>query len=229
VYDPVLELYYAKARMYDADSRRFVAEDPVKGAAVNPLTMAPYLYVLDNPQSRIDPNGESAEFVANAPEIAFQLSILDGPLPIGDLIGLGIIAIAAIMELAENDAIAQEAPNISPAIDWDNIPANKKHHILHGSKGSHESGWKKFGIDPNDPNEFIKIVPFLKAAMEEGEKMVDKAPGGGLLRDFTYTIKEQGIQIWLRIIEFADGTQKLSDAGCTIIQVGQAASSAIAP
>ena len=31
MYDQVLEVYYARARMYDAADRRFMAMDPVKG------------------------------------------------------------------------------------------------------------------------------------------------------------------------------------------------------
>ena len=56
-YDAVLGLYYAKARFYDAENRRFAAVDPVKGEITNPLTMVQYLYVLDNPLRYIDPDG----------------------------------------------------------------------------------------------------------------------------------------------------------------------------
>ena len=53
-YDDVLDLYYAKARMYDEDTRRFLAVDPVKGYITNIPTMVQYLYVLDNPLKYID-------------------------------------------------------------------------------------------------------------------------------------------------------------------------------
>jgi RHS repeat-associated protein len=56
-YDQVLELYYAKARMYDASDRRFVAIDSVKGIAENPATMVQYTYCLNNPLVNIDPTG----------------------------------------------------------------------------------------------------------------------------------------------------------------------------
>jgi RHS repeat-associated protein len=56
-YDPVLGLYYAKARMYDAENRRFVAVDPLKGFVENPMTMIQYVYVLDNSLKYIDPWG----------------------------------------------------------------------------------------------------------------------------------------------------------------------------
>ena len=52
--DDVLDLYYATARMYDEDTRRFLAVDPVKGYITNIPTMVQYLYVLDNPLKYID-------------------------------------------------------------------------------------------------------------------------------------------------------------------------------
>ena len=56
-YDMVLGLYYAKARMYDADDRRFMAVDPYKGSIANPQTLVQYTYVLNNPLKYIDPFG----------------------------------------------------------------------------------------------------------------------------------------------------------------------------
>ena len=61
-YDDVLNLFYAKARMYDADNRRFLAMDPVKGVPSNPMTLVQYIYVADNPLSRIDPMGQMNYF-----------------------------------------------------------------------------------------------------------------------------------------------------------------------
>ena len=48
-YDMVLGLYYAKARMYNADDRRFMAVDPYKGSVANPQTLMQYIYCLNNP------------------------------------------------------------------------------------------------------------------------------------------------------------------------------------
>jgi len=56
-YDMVLGLYYAKARMYDADDRRFMAVDPLKGTIANPQSINPYIYVLNNPIKHTDPTG----------------------------------------------------------------------------------------------------------------------------------------------------------------------------
>ena len=56
-YDMVLGLYYAKARMYDADDRRFMAVDPVGGGITNPQTLVKYTYCDNNPIIRVDLNG----------------------------------------------------------------------------------------------------------------------------------------------------------------------------
>ena len=62
-YDAVLGMYYAKARFYDAENRRFAAVDPVKGEITNPLTMVQYIYAIDCPLIYIDVGGKKAEAV----------------------------------------------------------------------------------------------------------------------------------------------------------------------
>lgn len=56
-------MYYAKARFYDAENRRFTAVDPVKGEITNPLTMVQYIYAIDCPLIYIDVGGEKADAV----------------------------------------------------------------------------------------------------------------------------------------------------------------------
>ena len=71
-YDQVLAVYYAKARMYDAIDRRFMAVDPVKGTVRDPQTMVQYNYVLNNPVLYLDPTGLEtaswAKHVGNNPQ-----------------------------------------------------------------------------------------------------------------------------------------------------------------
>ena len=65
-YDDVLNQFYAKARMYDAENKRFDAVDPIldpagydiNSYATDPMQLVQYLYVKDNPVNRIDPLGE---------------------------------------------------------------------------------------------------------------------------------------------------------------------------
>lgn len=53
-YDNVLNQFYAKARMYDAENKRFTAVDLVKGSVTDPISMVQYLYVADNPTNWVD-------------------------------------------------------------------------------------------------------------------------------------------------------------------------------
>ena len=56
-WDDVLGMYYAKARFYDADDKRFLAMDPIKGSITDPLSLVSYLYCVDNPLRWVDPLG----------------------------------------------------------------------------------------------------------------------------------------------------------------------------
>ena len=53
-YDRVLDLYCAKARLYDAADRRFVAVDWAGSNAAYPQTFNQYTYVIDNPLRYVD-------------------------------------------------------------------------------------------------------------------------------------------------------------------------------
>jgi len=58
-YDPVLEVYYARARMYDAANRRFMAADQWKGIILQPSTLVHYAYCINNPLKYVDLDGRS--------------------------------------------------------------------------------------------------------------------------------------------------------------------------
>ena len=60
-YDPVLGVYYARARMYDAADRRFMAVDLIGINLANPGTYDKYAYVWNNPVCFVDPLGLSPE------------------------------------------------------------------------------------------------------------------------------------------------------------------------
>jgi RHS repeat-associated protein len=54
--------YYLRARMYDPQLMRFTSIDPVFGKLYQPLTLHKYLYCLNDPENRIDPDGEFATY-----------------------------------------------------------------------------------------------------------------------------------------------------------------------
>ena len=73
-YDPLLGVYYAKARMYDPANSRMLSVDPVKGTISNPQTMNQYIYCLDNPINYIDPAGLFMEFAHQMQLVVAHLS-----------------------------------------------------------------------------------------------------------------------------------------------------------
>jgi RHS repeat-associated protein len=60
VYDGSTELYYAKARNYEAGNGRFISQDSYEGEINNVLTLNRYIYTLNNPTIYTDPSGNIA-------------------------------------------------------------------------------------------------------------------------------------------------------------------------
>ena len=63
MFDPLLGVYYARARMYDAANSRWFSMDLIKGSIAYPQSMNLYIYVLNNPLKYTDPFGLSGERV----------------------------------------------------------------------------------------------------------------------------------------------------------------------
>jgi len=59
-FDDEISQYYLRARMYDPALMRFTSRDPVRGKFKNPLTLHVYLYCLNDPINRTDPEGKVA-------------------------------------------------------------------------------------------------------------------------------------------------------------------------
>ncbi|NIN67647.1 MAG: hypothetical protein GTO63_23685, partial [Anaerolineae bacterium] len=50
-------LYYLRARYYDPEIGRFLAQDPLRGSQLHPQTQNRYPYVGNNPTNWLDPTG----------------------------------------------------------------------------------------------------------------------------------------------------------------------------
>jgi RHS repeat-associated protein len=76
-FDQVLNLYYAKARMYDAQDRRFVAMDWAGSNIAYIQLFNQYAYVINNPLIYVDPLGLWGLKI-NGKEIKFKVRESDG-------------------------------------------------------------------------------------------------------------------------------------------------------
>jgi len=95
-------LMHVGARYYEVETGRFTTIDPYL------LMLNPYLYSMDDPINFIDPDG----YYGVALTIAGGAAIVDGPLPIGDIIAIGIV-------IGIGASIIFARPSIGPEdIDW---------------------------------------------------------------------------------------------------------------
>ena len=59
-------MYYYGARYYDPVIGRFTTRDPKKGDLMNPQSLNPYVYCVNNPMKYIDPDGNNPrDYIAN--------------------------------------------------------------------------------------------------------------------------------------------------------------------
>lgn len=57
-FDNQINQYYLRARQYDPQLQRFTSIDPVRGSFQEPFTLHQYLYCLNDPVNRWDPDGK---------------------------------------------------------------------------------------------------------------------------------------------------------------------------
>lgn len=91
------------------------------------------------------------------------------------------------------------------------------HHILHGTKGRHENEWRRFGIDPNDPdsNNWAKLLPILEETYRQGKEEITKIvnDAGDKVVYYVKEFEEFSARVWLKMWQSVEsGIQKISDA-----------------
>ena len=184
-YDDELDMIYLRARYYNPQIGRFTSLDIEEGEISNPLDMNRYVYCRNNPIKYVDPSGED---------------------PITLTVGTVAIikfAIGAILAVGATYTLSNLVKNISD---------NRKHHILHGSNNSHESGWRKFNIDPNDPKGFEKLLPIINEVIKQGTKGPWKEKGERYVREITYYFPKIGETVKVIINKTKDGIESITDA-----------------
>ena len=116
-YDSNLGLYYLQSRYYDPNTGRFINADGALYHSMLGYNM--FAYCENNPVNYYDPTGEDGEVAICLPMIAVGMPLVDGPLPIGDILAFGIILYMILAatkskvppEPKVND---EEPPDISP-------------------------------------------------------------------------------------------------------------------
>ena len=211
VYDEETGLYYVSSRYYDPEIGRFISADSYASTGQGILGTNMYAYCLNNPVNHSDPSGESAvaEGLKNG---LWILPLLDGPIPLGDIIAvIGFFGVLLYEQSQAEDIISTIS---SDTIDWGAGGENRKNHILKGTKGKHVNGWKRFGIDPDNNNAWGLILPLLEEVVDKADYYTTTTlPGGAMYIQYFKTYIDQGVQVMVKIwVDAAGMIQQISDA-----------------
>ena len=121
VYDTETGLYYLSCRYYDPEICRFISADTFASTGQGLLGSNMFAYCLNNPVNMIDKTGHDAGSIAAGWGTSmWWLTLIDGPLPIGDILYFGVLLVLGGIALdcvASNPPIvfsseAPEPPNI---------------------------------------------------------------------------------------------------------------------
>ena len=106
-YDDDLKLYYLQSRYYDPNTCRFINADSALYHSMLGYNM--FAYCGNNPVNYYDPTGEYSEALNPSWTATIWLSLLaliDGPLPIGEILGvaIGTLIVADALRMAQSKA-----------------------------------------------------------------------------------------------------------------------------
>ena len=96
VYDEETGLYYLQSRYYDPTTGRFISADTLLSTGQGVLGHNAYAYCGNNPISYVDISGTNAEALGWMTGLGW-IPFIDGPLPIGDLIFIGLFFVIAMV------------------------------------------------------------------------------------------------------------------------------------
>ena len=105
-YDSDLGMYYLQSRYYDAKICRFINADSALYHSMLGYNM--FAYCENNPVNYYDPTGKNSEVLNPSwtDSIWFALlALIDGPLPIGDILCgvIGVLIVATVLKAAQNE------------------------------------------------------------------------------------------------------------------------------
>ena len=167
-----------------------------------------YGYCAGNPIKYSDKTGNNAVVIT----VAGILPVVDGPLPIGDIIAIAIVATSVAYD---NGLFIQDKNKNKVKISAKDVDWNKsfdKDHIMHGSNKNHEKGWKKLGLDPNDLNSFNAMLRYLKDTVNNADKSrIEYSKNGTMIIHF-HKLYNNAVYVWTKLVEIGD-TLRLSDGG----------------
>ena len=221
VYDGETGLYYLRSRYYKPNWARFLNADNIVENGTGYIGCNQYIYCINNPIFRKDESGASS-LAAPIWDFIYQnggaISMADGPMPYADLavIGMGVIGcLVSAVDWGINSINSifnppTTVPALSKRINWE---TGDRNHILGGSKNHGGHDWSPFGIGPNDPNGWDKLLPLLKVVADQGQPWNNPNQTKPIpnVEYYIYRFEEYSYSIVLKLFN-TGGQYSLSDA-----------------
>ncbi len=217
--------YYLQSRYYNPKVGRFLNADGLVSTGQGLLGNNMFAYCGNNPVMFSDSSGTA--------RIPCTVNICDGgggyygggqttgsPVvgqssnaSVCTAFGLALVSwISAILEA--KDSLPENRVEVSSSsIDW---RSGDRNHILKGTKKKHVSGWKRFGIDPQNGNShnWGVLITILQEVVDDADNQIEYtlSDGSKYIKYFK-TYSELGVEVVVKVWVSADGiVQKLSDA-----------------
>lgn len=172
-----------------------------------------YTYCLNDPINYTDKTGEVA---VTASVLAIVSGVALAVIAALTVVSLVVLTVLVVDFLADHPSyLSNSTYKKSDGIKW-GADKNKRNHIAHGSNKNHDSGWRKLGIDPNDPNFYDKVLPILKMVVNTADEIGRKVKvGEGYTQNYVYYLVEKGVKIVVTIYIDKNGNRSISNAWTT--------------
>lgn len=148
-----------------------------------------------------------------------NLSMMDGALPFFDTIVAGACVAGVVLDIVDwgislfnNSTPASNNPVtvLSKKIDW---TTGNRNHILTGSKNHGGHDWSPFGIGPEDPKWWDKLLPLLKVVADQEQRWQNPNSSKPIenVEYYIHYFEEYGCSIILKLFNHGD-YYSISDA-----------------
>ena len=173
IYDSETNLYYLQSRYYDPEVGRFINAD--SALYHNMLGYNLFVYTYNNPIGYVDYTGKSVTAaLATWVSTAWGLTLVDGPLPIGDIIyGVGCVVLGVAALLVSINVIFE-------VVDSNENKESDKHDERKSKtdkKKSKKSGKERANDNPSWTNP--DMIDKNQTAQHNAERMLNDKYGKG--------------------------------------------------
>ena len=221
VYDEETGLCYCQTRYYSSETTRFINSDELLECGKGYVSANVFMYCQNNPANRIDECGTeslAAPVWQYVKQNGMNYATADGPLPFGDAVMLGVCIVGGVLSIVDIgiDAVnyftspAVTVTALSKKIDWG---SGKTNHVRHGSANHGGHDWSPFGIGPEDPQWWDKLLPLLKVVADQGQSWQNPNSSKPIenIEYYIHYFEEYGASIVLMLFN-QGGHYSISDA-----------------